>query len=64
MNLKEKEVLGEFDKNNYKVERLNLIVRDGKKVPVSIVYKKGLKKDGSNPLLLYKSSNHQLYVLI
>lgn len=51
--LKEKEVLGEFDKNNYKVERLNLIVRDGKKVPVSIVYKKGLKKDGSNPLLLY-----------
>jgi oligopeptidase B len=51
--LKEKEVLGDFNKNNYQVERLQLTARDGKKIPVSVVYKKGLKKDGSNPLLLY-----------
>lgn len=51
---KEQEVLGEnFDKNNYESERIWAIARDGVKVPVSLVYKKGIKKDGKNPLLLY-----------
>ena len=27
--------------------------RDGKRIPLSIVHKKGLKKDGSNPTLIY-----------
>ncbi len=51
--LKEQEVVGTFDKNDYQSERVMVKARDGKEVPVSIVYKKGFKKDGSQPLLLY-----------
>jgi oligopeptidase B len=42
-----------YDKNMYITERLMADARDGTKVPVSIVYKKGFKKDGSQPLYLY-----------
>lgn len=52
--LKEQEVLGgKFDKNNYIEERIWATATDGTKVPISIVYRKGIKKDGKNPLLLY-----------
>lgn len=51
--LKEQEVLGGFDKDNYQTERLWALARDGKKVPISVVYKKGFKKDGNAPLMLY-----------
>ncbi|AWK05279.1 oligopeptidase B [Flavobacterium crocinum] len=52
--LKEQEVLGgKFDKNNYIEERVWATARDGIKVPISMVYKKGLEKNGKNPLLLY-----------
>lgn len=52
--LKEQEVLGgKFDKNNYVEERIWATATDGTKVPISMVYKKGIKKDGSNPFLLY-----------
>lgn len=52
--LKEQEVLGgKFDKNNYVEERIWATAQDGTKVPISIVYRKGIKKDGSNPFLLY-----------
>ena len=53
--LKQQEVLGgEFKPENYTSERLYATGRDGKtKIPISIVYKKGYKKDGSAPLLLY-----------
>ncbi|MDI5897134.1 S9 family peptidase [Flavobacterium sp. XS2P67] len=51
---KEQEVLGgKFDKNNYIEERVWATATDGTKVPISLVYRKGLKKDGKNPLLLY-----------
>jgi oligopeptidase B len=50
---KQTEVLGGFNKDEYTSERLWATVRDGVKVPISLVYKKGVKKDGSNPLLLY-----------
>ena len=51
---KEQEVLGgKFDKNNYTEERVWATAEDGVKIPISMVYKKGLKKDGSNPLLQY-----------
>ncbi len=49
---KQTEVLGGYDKNYYVTERTFVKARDGKKVPVSIVYKKGTNKDGSHPLLL------------
>jgi oligopeptidase B len=50
---KQNEVVGGYDKNDYVAERVFVTSRDGKRVPLSIVYKKGTKKDGSHPLLLY-----------
>ena len=51
---KEQQVLGgKFDKNNYKEERVWATAKDGVKVPISLVYRKELKKDGNNPLLQY-----------
>lgn len=52
--MKEQEVLGgKFDKKNYIEERVWATAQDGTKVPISMVYRKELKKDGSNPLLQY-----------
>lgn len=52
--LKEQEVLGgKFNKDNYAEERVWATAKDGTKVPISMVYRKGIKKDGSNPFLLY-----------
>ncbi len=52
--LKEQEVLGgKFKKENYTEERIWATAQDGTKIPISVVYRKGVKKDGKNPLLLY-----------
>ena len=52
--LKQQEVLGgQFDPNNYESERVMVEASDGTKVPVSIVYRKGMEKNGQNPFLLY-----------
>lgn len=52
--LKEQQVLGgKFDKENYVEERIWATARDGVKVPISMIYRKGLQKNGKNPLLLY-----------
>ncbi len=51
--LKEQPVIGTFKKENYTTERIMATATDGTKVPISIVYRKGVKKDGSAPLLLY-----------
>ncbi|PSW56026.1 oligopeptidase B [Photobacterium leiognathi subsp. mandapamensis] len=52
--LKQAEVLGDFNAENYQSERLMINARDGKQVPVSLVYRKDLfKKDGTNPLYQY-----------
>ncbi|MFM1754502.1 MAG: hypothetical protein RLZZ236_1441 [Bacteroidota bacterium] len=60
MKTKEKEIKkeqavlgGQFDKNNYVEERVWATAKDGIKVPISLVYRKDLKKDGTNPLLQY-----------
>ena len=50
--LKQKEVPG-FDPEDYATERLWAPARDGTRVPVSVVYKKGLKRDGTAPLYQY-----------
>lgn len=50
---KEREVLGKFDKNDYETKRIWADARDGVKVPMSIVYKKGTPLDGTAPLVLY-----------
>ena len=51
---KELEVLGgTFKKENYESQRIWATASDGVKIPISLVYKKGMALDGSNPLLQY-----------
>lgn len=50
---KQIEVPGGFDKANYKTERIFATAADGTKIPMSVVYRKTVKLDGSAPLLLY-----------
>ena len=51
--LKQTEVPGGFDRANYKAERVFATAADGTKIPISVVYRKGVKLDGSAPMLLY-----------
>ena len=51
--LKQQEVLGGYDPAQYEARRVWAVARDGTKVPVSIVSKKGVALDGKAPLLLY-----------
>ena len=50
--LKETEVLGGYDRSLYASERLMATASDGTQVPISLVYKQGIQRDGSNPLWL------------
>lgn len=50
---KQKEVLGGYNPEDYITERIFAEAGDGTAVPISLVYRKGLVKDGSNPLYLY-----------
>jgi len=51
--LKVQEIPSGYDASQYQTERLMLPTRDGKRVPVSIVYKKGFPKDGTGKVFLY-----------
>ena len=51
--LKEKEVLGGYNKDKYQSDRLWAEARDGTKIPISIVHKKGIELNNSNPTLIY-----------
>lgn len=51
--LKQQEVVGGYNPADYTTERLWATATDGTKIPMSIVYKKGLKKDGNNNTMLY-----------
>ncbi|MEE9573293.1 MAG: S9 family peptidase [Candidatus Neomarinimicrobiota bacterium] len=51
--LKQEEIVGRFNPNSYQSERHFATAHDGTKVPISLVYKKGIEKDGTNPVLLY-----------
>jgi oligopeptidase B len=51
--LKREEILGGFDTAHYQAERLHAKAQDGAQVPISLVYRKGFRKDGHNPLFLY-----------
>jgi oligopeptidase B len=50
---KSRTIPSSYDKSQYQTERIMADARDGTKVPITIVYKKGFKKDGSQPLYLY-----------
>jgi len=51
--LKQQKVLGGFDSDNYRTERLDATAKDGTKIPVSLVYHKSVKRNGTAPLYLY-----------
>jgi oligopeptidase B len=57
---KREPVLGDFDPSNYASELLWAPARDGERVPVSVVYRKGLPRDGSAPLYLYAYGSYGL----
>lgn len=50
---KVKKVLGGYNKSQYSMERTLVRSHDGQEIPVSFYYKKGLKKNGNNPMVLY-----------
>jgi oligopeptidase B len=58
IKLKEQEVPSGFNSDDYTVERLWATAPDGVLVPMAIVYKNGLKKDGSNPALIYSYGSY------
>jgi len=51
--MKQQEVVGSFKAADYETERVFATAKDGTKIPISIVYKKGFRKDGQAPLMLY-----------
>ena len=51
--LKREPVLGGYNPDDYVTERLWATARDGVKVPVSVVYRKGFKRDGTAAMLQY-----------
>jgi oligopeptidase B len=51
--LKQTEVVGDFSPENYETKRHWVEARDGKKIPISVVYRKGVQQDGQNPALIY-----------
>lgn len=56
--LKQQEIPGGFNPDDYTVERIWATAGDGASIPVSVVYRKSLKKDGSNPALLYSYGSY------
>jgi oligopeptidase B len=51
--LKEDEIPSGYDKTQYVTKYIHATALDGKKIPISIVYRKGLERDGKNPVMLY-----------
>jgi oligopeptidase B len=55
---KEREVPSGFNANDYEVKRLWATAKDGVKVPMAVLHKKGIDLDGSNPCLLYSYGSY------
>jgi oligopeptidase B len=51
--LKQQEVLGGYNPEEYQTERIYAPSHDGVMVPITMVYRKGMERNGKNPLLLY-----------
>lgn len=61
--LKQDKVLGGFSPENYQSERIFIEARDGKQVPVSLVYRKGMfTKDGNNPIFQYAYGSYGITI--
>ena len=60
--MKQTEVPGGFDRANYKSERVFATASDGTRIPMSMVYRKGVKLDGTAPLLLYAYGSYGISI--
>lgn len=60
--LKQDEVIGDFKSENYQSKRIYATAKDGSKIPISLVYRQGLKKNGKNPTLLYGYGSYGLNI--
>jgi oligopeptidase B len=60
--MKQTEVPGGFDRASYKSERLFATASDGTRIPMSMVYRKGVKLDGTAPLLLYAYGSYGISI--
>lgn len=60
--LKETEVPGGFDKKHYATERVFATAADGVRIPISLVYRRDVKRDGSAPLLLYAYGSYGISI--
>jgi oligopeptidase B len=60
--MKQTEVPGGFDRGNYKSERVFATASDGTRIPMSMVYRKGVKLDGTAPLLLYAYGSYGISI--
>jgi oligopeptidase B len=58
--LKQTPVLGGYDAANYASERMWAKASDGTRIPISLVYRKGVKRDGTAPMLLYAYGSYGL----
>ncbi|MDJ1484043.1 S9 family peptidase [Cytophagaceae bacterium YF14B1] len=56
--MKQQEVVGGYNKEEYVTERVYATARDGVKIPISIVYKKGFEKNGQSPLYQYSYGSY------
>lgn len=56
------DVLGGYNPENYQSERIFAPANDGTLIPISLVYKKGMKKDGSNLLYLYGYGSYEISI--
>ena len=60
--VKQTEIPGGFDRANYASERIFATAGDGTKVPISLVYRKDVKQDGTSPLLLYAYGSYGISI--
>ena len=60
--MKQQEIPGGYNAADYMTERLWVTAKDGTQIPVTIVYKKGFKKDGRQPLLLYAYGSYGISI--
>jgi oligopeptidase B len=58
--LKRRPVLGPYDPSEYASEALSAVAKDGTRVPISLVYRKSLRRSGPQPLLLYGYGSYGL----
>jgi len=61
--LKQQEIPSGYDKSQYETKRVWAIARDGTRVPISMVWKKGVKFDGSAPMLLYAYGSYGISIM-